>query len=193
MSGDNNWILHHSAELNLRRQYRLNPFVFSRKVYAAEICSQKKLIRKENKRVHKEKDRQHNKRERALQKRLDDLSKRPPLSSSSSSSPSGPSSSFCAPSNTSRDVCLMCAWKGHRILNCLYQTFEGGKETLCLFVEGRFLQTRDGRRICTSFNIVGSAGRKPCRHAPTLLHLCSFCMSSEHHAFAFRCRSRPSD
>ncbi|KAF8988156.1 hypothetical protein BDZ89DRAFT_1055423, partial [Hymenopellis radicata] len=66
---EDNWVPYRNTELALRRSYRINPFTFTRELYAEEIRTQKEKIREEKEKIRDEKD-------KALQKKWEEMSKK---------------------------------------------------------------------------------------------------------------------
>lgn len=86
------------------------------------------------------------------------------------------------------DICLVCARKGHKILDCSYKNFEPGDPTRCKPCDNKsdpvVVVKATGERICIPFNI--NMDRHLQSTPPPMS--CSWCLSSDHHAFAWRCR-----
>ncbi|KAF9029235.1 hypothetical protein BDZ89DRAFT_1250183 [Hymenopellis radicata] len=178
------------TDIKLRKQYRLQPFTFSRALYTEEVRSAKdEIADEEREREREAAAREKAQREAAERRRLDSAA-----SGSSGSRFRGGSSFRAENSNTTREsTCLICARKGHRIQNCSFGAFEDGKPTFAILAE-KGMRPRAGGAdfICIGWNLV-AASIKKCTHssATSLLHVCSFCGSTDHHAFAWRCRNRP--
>jgi hypothetical protein len=87
-------------------------------------------------------------------------------------------------SSTGSNVCLICARPGHRANNCTKSMLEKGGDTTCAWREGKLTGISSKRAICVGWNLSGKCVGK---HNDTILHSCSFCGKSDHHAFSHSC------
>jgi hypothetical protein len=90
--------------------------------------------------------------------------------------------------------CLLCGELDHPV-NKHYgdgsttTKFPDGKPTWAK-VSNNTICTPNGKELCINFNLRGP--NAPCTHADGgKTHVCSFCGSKSHHAFAWICRIRP--
>ena len=90
--------------------------------------------------------------------------------------------------------CILCGDLGHAI-NKHYNDggsatkFSDGKPTWSKISNGSICSP-NGKEICINYNIAGA--NAICSHADGVrAHLCSFCGSKTHYAFAWICRTRP--
>ena len=93
--------------------------------------------------------------------------------------------------------CILCGELDHPITKHYNDgntatKFPDGKSTWAKISNGS-LCTPNSKEICINYNIRGGSGPGgPCSHSDgTRVHLCSFCGSKSHHAFAWICRQRP--
>ena len=90
--------------------------------------------------------------------------------------------------------CILCGESGHPVSKHYNDgntaiKFEDGK-AIWAKVSNNSLATPNGKEICLNYNIRGP--NATCSHADGAhVHLCSFCGSKSHHAFAWACRLRP--
>ncbi|TFK47767.1 hypothetical protein OE88DRAFT_1647543 [Heliocybe sulcata] len=88
-------------------------------------------------------------------------------------------------------ICLVCAQKGHMVLDCSFNRFADNSQ---IFAEGcnssLFARGCDNE-ICWCWNMLGDTAY--CTHSgrDRRQHICSFCSHSGHHTFKFVCRANP--
>ena len=88
-------------------------------------------------------------------------------------------------------VCLICAVRGHRIDACKSTVFADGSPIKAKLVGGDLIQIANNQIICIFFNVQGPEKCKKHSSSKPAEHACSFCLSKDHHAFSWKCRSAP--
>ena len=88
-------------------------------------------------------------------------------------------------------VCLICAVRGHRVNACKSTVFADGTPIKTKLINSSLIQISNSQVVCIYFNVQGPS--KCAKHtspkAPE--HACSFCLSKDHHTFAWKCRAAP--
>jgi hypothetical protein len=87
-------------------------------------------------------------------------------------------------SSARSNVCLICACPGHRANSCTKTTLEKGGDVACAWREGKLAGINSKKAICVGWNL---SGKCVGRHSDAVLHSCSFCGKSDHHAFSHTC------
>lgn len=177
-------------ELKLRREYRTEPTKFDVNRYAMKYEAAKNtyelklLIEKKNTPQAPPKD---------APPRRDGFfcSSRGGKSSGDYYQPFPPGS---RPRSSHTVCCILCGDPGHSV-NKHYNDggaatkFCDGKPTWSKITNGS-ISSPNGKEICINYNIAGP--NAICSHADgARAHLCSYCGSKSHYAFAWVCRTRP--
>ncbi|KAJ6522090.1 hypothetical protein DFH09DRAFT_1097344 [Mycena vulgaris] len=80
-------------------------------------------------------------------------------------------------------VCLVCARRGHLWKDCNVMLFKDGGILHCVVRAPDIWALQSQQTLCRAWNAKGP--QSTCAHDPALrAHLCSFCGSRDHHAFA---------
>ncbi len=183
-----------ATDIKLRIDYHNSEkgFKFSQQYYASELSQTKEHIRDERDR----------KREEEYTRMRNQLAAQQSSRSLAASFRQGTGkimSSFrrgdAGTSSPDAAICLICARRGHRIHQCKFNTFESGQPTASVFVAGDrgSIAPKTGnhsQKICISWNVSSDRGTR-CSHGALPLHVCSFCLAHDHHAFAWRCTAEP--
>ncbi|KAJ6570623.1 hypothetical protein DFH09DRAFT_1080179 [Mycena vulgaris] len=87
-------------------------------------------------------------------------------------------------------VCLVCARRGHLWKDCTATHFEDNGILYCSVRAPDTRAVHSHQTLCRAWNAKGAASN--CSHDPALrAHVCSYCGSRDHHAFAWSCRRNP--
>ncbi|KAL4252531.1 hypothetical protein AB1N83_014447 [Pleurotus pulmonarius] len=164
------------VDINMRKDYIVKPFAFSRSLYNNTYEAAKLSIRVAT-------------IERLHRLHPDTSSVRPPRALDSRSAPSiahGAPFRKGSSSDPSSAVCLRCARRGHTLTTCLATSFEDGQKITTTTQNGSL--ARGPSILCHVWNVRGD---RSCSHSPSRVHSCSFCGDKRHHALAWVCRKEP--
>ncbi len=100
------------------------------------------------------------------------------------------------PAKSLADVCLICARRGHKIVDCTFHNFDSGEPTKCKPCDDKgdpvVIVKATGERLCIPYNItadhLGRCCHFPSNAATATIHKCSWCLAGDHHAFAWCCQ-----
>lgn len=186
-------------ELKLRREYRTEPTKFDVNHYATKYEAAKTgfelkaLIREQGCSYTKD-NTYHKDNSQHLSHRGYRFPGPPTQPRDMRSFPVQPS--FPSGSRSSHPACcLLCGEKGHPVPKHYNDgntspKFPDGKPSWAKVANGK-LCTPNGKEICINYNVSGT--NTNCHHAEGgRVHVCSFCGSKLHYAFAWICRTCPS-
>lgn len=89
------------------------------------------------------------------------------------------------PSDTSTEVCLVCARTGHRANACSFKVRASGRACFAEFRGNQLVAKATQRTICSWFNLRGQCSRP--RSGTHGQHVCSYCGAADHHASSQSC------